>query len=272
MAHQICPKCGSIIEDTDTHCMDCGTEIAAARRQMSEKIKIDREGIAVSSQPQAVVGAAAGLADVGETSEKVRLKEFDKHLAGTLSRERGAVVLTAIIGLVIGAVVLWLGLQSLKNAGGIEAIRELDFGDLRSKGLGAFGDPTFISILVILTGVAGLMCAVGQTRRFMLAGRAIAQIKRSERPDVVHISAWTWMGLLLASVTVAPLGLILGIMFTMGKDEDTKALAGSMIKVSAVVMGLVFLDVVWDLVGGFAASQTPPTPVAPGAGAAATGN
>ncbi len=72
MATDICPECGAILQDADTHCMDCGVEIAAAKRELSQKLKRDREGMAAASQPTAVSGAGAGMAEAGETSDKVR--------------------------------------------------------------------------------------------------------------------------------------------------------------------------------------------------------
>lgn len=257
MGTDICPNCGTIIQDTDAHCMECGVEIAAARRKVREKSMAERGGIAVSSEPQAVIGAAAGMADAGETSDKVRLKAFDKHLADKLTRERAAVLLTVFIALVVGAVVLVAGLGILRSAGGPEAVKALSFGEMRIKGFAMYGDEAFIAVLVLLTGVAGLLCAVGQMRRFMLAGRAIAQVKDNKRPDVVKISSWTWVGMVLASLAVPPLGLILGIIFGLGDDLDTKALGGLMVKVSGAVIGLVVLNVIWNAVGGFAGSAAP---------------
>ena len=51
----------------------------------------------------------------------------------------------------------------------------------------------------------------------------------------------------IGRVTVAPLGLILGIMFKLGRDDETRALGGAMMKISIVVIGLVVLSVVWKL-------------------------
>ncbi len=263
MASEICPQCGAICQDTDTHCMDCGADLATTKRQVAEKSMAERGGVALSSEPQVAQGAGAGMAEAGETSEKVRLKEFDKHLAKTLAKERGAVIVTAIIALVIGAIVLVVGFGTLQRVGGLSAIKDLDFAYLRSEGIGAFGDLTFTGILTILTGVAGLLCAVGQTRRVMLANRAIAQVKRSERPEVVGISSLTWAGLLLLSAACAPVGLILGIIFKLGQDQETRSLGGMMIKVSAIAIGLVVVNIVWNLLAGVAASHAPAPAVSP---------
>ena len=257
MPVEICPNCGAVLQDTDTHCMECGVEIAAAKRELSQKLKRERADRVSASQPSAVAGAGAGLAEAGETSDKVRLKEFDKQLAEHLVKERGAVIMTAVIALVIGVVVLMMGLSALSKVGGLDAVKSLDFNYLRGLGLGMFGDVTFMAVLTLLTGVSGLLCAIGQTRRFFSANRAVAQVRRSERPDIVGISGVTRAGLLLASVVCAPLGLILGIIFKFGRDQQTKELGGAMLRVSAAVIGLVVVNILWNAVAGFTASHTP---------------
>lgn len=266
MGTDICPNCGAIIRDTDTHCMDCGVEIAAARRKVREKSLAERGGIALSSEPQAAVGAAAGMADVGETSEKVRLKGFDRQLAEKLARERAAVLLTFFLALGIGFAVLAAGLGILRSAGGIEAVKALTFSHIRLEGFAIYGDEAFLAVLVLLTGVAALLCAVGQMRRYILAGRAIAQVKNNQRPDVVKISSWTWVGMVLASLAVPPVGVILGIIFSLGEDPDTKALAALMLKVSGAVILVVLLNAGWNAVAGFASGPPPINPVTKGAG------
>ena len=55
MASEICPKCGAILQDADTHCMDCGVEIAAAKRELSQKLKRDRADRVLASQPSVVL-------------------------------------------------------------------------------------------------------------------------------------------------------------------------------------------------------------------------
>jgi len=96
----ICPKCGSVVRSTDTHCMDCGVNIVEAERELVRREKETRGGGPLVGDGHTIQGAAAGMAEAGETSEKVRLKEFDKHLAEKLMRERSAVLVTAIIALV----------------------------------------------------------------------------------------------------------------------------------------------------------------------------
>ena len=252
MGVTICPKCGAMVRQTDTHCMECGVEIAEAEREIARREKETRGGGPLVGEPETVQGAAVGLAAPGETSEKVRIKEFDRHLAEKLQRERTAVIVTAVIALLAGGAVLLLGLNALGQAGGLDALKALSYGDLRERGLGAFADRGFLSALMILLGLAGLLCAVGQIQRVVLAHRAIAQVKRAERPDVVGISSLTWLGLLIASFVCPPLGLVLGIVFKFGQDEDTQALGGSMIKSALIAIAVVAAHLIWNAVAGFA--------------------
>ena len=108
---------------------------------------------------------------------------------------------------------------------------------------------------MILLGLAGLLCAVGQTHRIVRAQRAIAQVKRAERPDLVGISSLTWYGLLIASFVCPPLGIILGIVFKFGQDDDTRALGGSMIKSALIAIAVVAGHLIWNAVAGFAAEH-----------------
>jgi len=203
--------------------MECGVEIAKARRELAEREKQDRSGptLVREALQEAAIGAKAGVAAAGETAAKVRLKTFDKQLAEKLSRERVAVVVTAAIGLIAGIVILALGLSTLKSVGGLAVVKELSYGDLRAQGFGAFGNMAFIGTIITLLGVAGLLCGVGQAIRVVTATQAIAAVKRGERPVIVAISNCTRSGLLLASLLAPPLGLILGIIFKLGEDEET---------------------------------------------------
>ncbi len=255
MGMSICPKCGAMVRPTDTHCMDCGADLAEAEREIARREKETRGGGPLVGDPQTVQGAAAGMAAPGETSEKVRLKEFDRHLAEKLERERAAVIVTAVIALIAGGAILLLGLSELGKAGGMEALRALSYGDLRTRGLGAFADRGFLSALMILLGLSGLLCAAGQVHRFVVGQRAIAQVKRAERPDLVGISVLTWYGLLIASFVCAPLGLILGIIFKFGQDQDTRTLGGSMIKSSLIAIAVVGAHLIWNAVASFAAEH-----------------
>ena len=48
MGTDICPSCGTIVQETDSHCMDCGADLAEARRKVREKSLVERGGIVVA--------------------------------------------------------------------------------------------------------------------------------------------------------------------------------------------------------------------------------
>jgi hypothetical protein len=265
MASQICPECGAVIQATDTHCMECGTDVVKARRELAEKEKRERGAPAIDPNKAAVVqGARGGMAAPGESVEKVRLKTFDKQLADKLTKERVAVILTAAMALAIGLVILFVGLKTLMGAGGLAAVRDLSYVGLREQGFGAFANMSFTGSAVTLLGIAGLLCAVGQSIRVVTATQAIAAVRRSERPDVVCISLWTKGGLLLASLLVAPFGIVLGIIFKMGEDEETQWLGGTMIKAGILSLAFIGVNLIWNLLADVASRPAPP----PGANAA----
>lgn len=259
MGVQICPECGAVCQASDTHCMDCGCDIAAAEREIARRAKEERGGGPMVGDKHTVEGAAAGMADPGETSEKVRLKQFDKHLAEKLEAEGPAAIVTAVIAFVFGAGILFAGWQALQGAGGLAAIGQMSYTDLRERGLGAFADQTFVATLLILLGLAGLLCMVGQVRRYLQGRKAVAQVKRGERPDLVGISQLTWIGLLIASFVFPPLGIVLGIIFMLGKDDDTKRLGSQMLKSALIAVGVIVLHLIWNAITGFA-SQSPAAP------------
>lgn len=253
MGLAICPKCGATIQDTDTHCMDCGVNIAEAERELARREKEMRGGGPIIGDEKVIQGAAAGMAEPGETSEKVRLKEFDRQLARTLEAERTAVVITALIALVAGFGILFGGWATLKGVGGIVALKELSYTHLRLQGLGAFANQTFIGLLLLLLGLSGLLCAAGQIHRFIQGQRAIAQVRAGERPDVIGISTLTAWGLIIASFVCPPLGIILGIIFKLAQDESTKDLGGAMIKSAIAAIAVVVLHLIWNAIADFAA-------------------
>ncbi|MGC9316552.1 MAG: zinc ribbon domain-containing protein [Armatimonadota bacterium] len=253
MALTICPKCGATVQETDTHCMECGVNLAEAERELARREKQTRGGGPIIGDEPVIQGAAAGMAEPGETSEKVRLKEFDKQLAEKLVAERTAVIVTVVIALVAGAGTLLAGWSALKAVGGVAAVKAMSYTDLRERGLGAFADQTFVSVLLILLGLSGLLCMAGQIHRLVLAQRAVAQVRAGERPPVVGISGMTAWGLVIASFICPPLGIILGIIFKLAQDESTRDLGGAMVKSALVAVAVVVAHLIWNAVAGFAA-------------------
>jgi hypothetical protein len=239
--------------------MDCGVNLAEAEREIARRAKEERGGGPAVGDQHTVEGAAAGRADPGETSEKVRLKQFDRHLAERLEKERTAVIVTAIIAFVLGVTITLIGWQTLRtvisDGGAIEALKQMSYSDLRMRGLGAFADQTFIGVLITLLGLSGLLCAVGQIRRFFLGQRAIAAVKRGERPEVVGISQLTWVGLLIASFVFPLLGIVLGIIFVLSKDESTRNLGSQMIKSAIFAIVVIVGHLIWNWIADFASRE-----------------
>ena len=237
--------------------MECGIDLAKARREVLEREKRDRASPATNRDAlqEAAVGAKAGVGAAGETSAKVRLKTFDRQLAKKLGRERVAVIVTAAIGLIAGIVILAVGLNTIKSAGGFAVVRELSYTDLREQSFGAFENRAFIGSVVTLLGVAGLLCGVGQAIRVITATQAIGAVKRGERPAIVAISNCTRAGLLLASVLAPPLGLVLGIVFKLGHDEETRRLGGKMIWAAVISVGFIGANLIWNLLASMAGSM-----------------
>jgi len=259
MAVQICPECGAICQETDTHCMECGCDIAEAERAIARRAREERGGGPIVGDQHTIEGAAAGMAEPGETSDKVRLKQFDRHLAERLEKERTAVIITAIIAFFFGAVILLIGWRTLAtaipNAGALEALKQMSYEDLRMRGLGAFVNPEFRGVLLILLGLSGLLCMVGQIRRVIQANRAIAAVKRGERPEVVGISQLTWVGLLIASFVFPLFGIVLGIIFMLSKDEATRILGKQMLKSAILALVVVIAHLIWNAIADFAARK-----------------
>jgi len=243
--------------------MECGCDIAAAERAIARRAIDQRGGGPAIGDKHTVEGAAAGMAEAGETSDKVRLKQFDRHLAEKLVKERSAVIVTAAIAVVFGAAVFLMGLRTLAGAhekGALAALKLMSYKELRERGIGAFADQTFVAVLLILLGLAGLLCAAGQIQRLVTAQRAVTQVKRNERPVLVGISQLTWIGLLIASLVCAPLGIVLGIIFMLGKDDETKRLGSQMIKSAVVAIVIVVGHLIWSAIADFASRQdTAPT-------------
>ena len=159
-----------------------------------------------------------------------------------------------------GAGILLAGWHTLSVAhadGAVAALKQMSYADLRMRGLGAFADQTFIGVLLGLLGLSGLLCAAGQTRRIILANRAIAQVRSGERPEVVGISQLTWVGLLIASFVFPPLGIVLGIIFVLSKDEGTRNLGSQMIKSAILAIVVVLAHLIWNWVAEFASRQAP---------------
>jgi hypothetical protein len=246
MALDKCPRCGSKVQPTDSVCLDCGLDLIAAR----EKIVAEAQSAAPAPRPAVAVTnpAAAGLAtDVGEAT---RLREFDEELAEKLRGERAAALLTALISLCAGLAFLWLGRKLLAQVGGWRALPTLTSAYLRERGFGLFADPLFLAALALGLALAGLLTAAGQFHRTYTGTQAIEDIRFGGRPRVVGISAFTTLGLLLASFLLPPVGLLLGLIFKLSDDPDTRDLGGRMVTVSLLAVGLFVVNLLWGFAAG----------------------
>lgn len=256
MGFQKCPRCGSAVQPTDHVCLECDLDLIEARKKITADTA--QAGLVVtSSQQRAAVAptAAAGVAtDIGEDT---RLREFDEHLAEQLRAERGAAVLTAILGVAIGIAFLVVGFRLLSPAGGLKALGSLTPAYFREQGFGIFGNPVFLGAMALALGLAGVLAGLGQFHRAWTGTQAIEDVKFGGRPRIVGISSFTTAGLVLGSFVLPPLGLVLGILFKFSKDDDTRDLGGRMIMAALVAAGLLIIDLIVHLVSGLTQVQLP---------------
>lgn len=248
------------MQPTDSVCVGCGLDLVEARKKVAAEAA--QSTPVSSSQPQVAVEnpAAAGIAtDVGEDT---RIREFDEQLAQTIRAEIPAAIVTALIGLVAGIVFLVVGLRLAGPAGGLKALASLTPGHLRELGFGAFGDRLFQGAMAVALGAAGLLVFVGQCHRVYTGYQAIQDVKFGGRPRVVGISSFTTAGLMLASFILPPLGLIVGIIFKLSKDSDTRDLGGRMITAAIVAVALFLLNLLIGLASALK-NVKPATPKAP---------
>jgi hypothetical protein len=227
--------------------MDCGVDLAIARMQAQEELRassIAATRIGPSGPVIAVTNAAAaGMIIPGESSDDTRLKVFDKQLADQLKAERGAALLTAIIGIVAGLALLCIAIGEFKHVG-MEGIKTISFKSLReSDGF----SPAFMAVLLLGNAIGALLCGVGQTRRFLAEVRAIAQVDRGEKPEVVVLSTWSQIGMLVLAVFCPLFGIVVGIMLKFSKDSDVKALGGQMLLFSLGVIALFIVNIIWGI-------------------------
>jgi len=211
-----------------------------------------------SSQQRVAVAATAAAGVATDVGEDTRLREFDQQLAQTLQAERGAAILTAIIGVVIGVVCLVVGLKLLSTVGGLKALSILTPGYFKEKGFGIFGDQVALGAGSLALALAGLLTFIGQLHRAWTGHQAIQDVKFGGRPRVVGISTFTVLGLLIASFVVPLFGIVLGIIFKLSKDEDTHDLGGKMIW--AAVLAIVLFGI--NLLMGLASNLKSAAPAA----------
>ncbi len=261
MAVSSCPKCGAKVAPTDTVCMDCGQDLIAAREDIVQQaMKEARNGPAGPASPAAAVAnpAAAGIVLPGENADEKRLRVFDKQEADLLRKQRPAMIVIVVFAAIGMFAMLAAASSYLKQGGGWENVKELDVAAFKAVGLNPFEDPRIVFVMLAGVALACLLCVIGETRRLWGMCVAIAAVNRGETPNVVHISVFTQIGLIIGSFFAPPAGLILGVMFKLSKDEDTRAIGSLMIYAALLSGAILVVNAIWS-----AAATHMPTKAAP---------
>lgn len=260
MRSTICPKCHSRVAPSDVTCMDCGADLIDARQDIVEQAKKEARGPAGPASGAAAVAnpSAAGIVLPGETAEEKRLRVFDKQEADKLRAQRPAMIVLIVIAAAVAIVMTALALNYLKQADGLASFKSLNVNAIKALGLNVYADPRIMFLTTAALALAGLLCIVGEVKRLIGTNIAIACVAAGETPNVVHISSFTQIGLLLAAFFAAPLGLILGILFKFSRDEDTRTIGGLMIYAAVAAIGLLVLNWVWSLASSIQPKQKTP--------------
>jgi len=203
------------------------------------------------------------MAEVGETSEKTRLRMFDEQLAEKLQKERPAIVVLAIISLVAAVVLTSAANGFLQQSGGLAAIADLDLAALRAKRFAMFGEPQLLFIIAGGLALAGYLCGVGEAFRCLAASRAIATVKAGQPPTIVGVTVLTRVGLLIAAVLLPPLGLVIGIILKLTNSNELKELGTQMIYLALLAAAVVLASVLWDVMAEMAQARKPLSSVTP---------
>lgn len=249
MALSICPKCHSKVAPTDTTCMDCGADLIAAKTDIVEQAKREARGgpaaPASAAAATAANAAAAGIAMPGENAEEKRLRTFDKQEADKLRQQRPAQVVLLAIAAVAMLVCAGAALGFLKKAAEIGGLKSLEVAAFKELGLEVISDPRILAISCLALALAGLLCVIGEIRRLLDTNVAIRLVDMGETPNLIHLSAFTQIGLLLAAFFLPPFGLICGIMFKFSRDADTRNIGGLMVYASLLAIAIVMMNWIW---------------------------
>lgn len=254
MALSMCPKCHSKVAPSDTTCMDCGADLIAAKDDIFEQARREgRGGVAKPASGAAAVAnpAAAGMVMPGENADEKRLRSFDKQEADKLRKQRpGQIVLIGIAALAAiasGAMIPSL----LKKAAAEGGLGSLSVAGFKELGANVTSDPRIVAICALGVAVAAVLCILGEIRRLMATNAAIMLVDAGETPNIVHLSVFTQIGLLLGSFFIPPFGLICGIMFKFSKDSDTKSIGSLMIYASLLAIAIILMNWIWQLSSQF---------------------
>ncbi len=254
-----CPKCAANVGPWDTVCIDCGAPVPLEREPV--RVADDEEYMPLYGGASANP-AAGGIVHPGETSDKTRMRVFDKHMAETLKKERPATAVLALIGLAVAIALTLVAKSLLGPVGGFSGLKATDWNAIRQADFGMFVDPTVLFIVATGVCIAAYLCGIGETLRFIAQSRAIRAVERGELPDVVGVTILTRVGLLIAGFLLPPLGIIMGLLLKLSDSNELKDLGGQMLKLGLLALGLVTLNLLWNAAAGFASQHTP-APKAP---------
>ena len=220
--------------------MNCGADLVQA--ELAKKKELQDDSLAARRAAEVSGGGAdAGRAKPNETSEKTRLRVFDKQEAERLVHERLSCYVTAALVALPALALLAFGILRGHQLG-LSEIRTLTLADLRT--WDAFSDPRILAAAATMLGFAGLLSFIGLVQRAIKASRAIRDVKAGRKPAIVSLTAVTYWGLLLTAVFCPPLGLAIGIALKFSSDEDIRSTAGTMILVSLAVIAALIANAI----------------------------
>lgn len=249
-----------MVQPTDTQCMDCGVDLFEARMAIEREAQEGQRLSASAVRAQMSAGGAAhGTAVPGESSEETRLRVFDRQEAQKLKGERvTAFVSGALAGLVF-VVLLLFGLSQIEAAGGLDAVRSISGQRIRELGVTALGEDEILGAWALALSVAALLCAVGQIIRGTAAAQSVRAVEAGEKPVIVGISPSTQAGIMLFALLCPVLGLVVGIIMKLGRDDQTKYLGGIVIWLNLAGMAILVLNWLWGKAA--ALRETRPAPL-----------
>ncbi|MBU0609323.1 MAG: zinc ribbon domain-containing protein [Armatimonadetes bacterium] len=255
-----CPKCGAKVAQSDNVCMDCGEDLIAASQDIVQQAMKEAKVPAGPASPAAAVAsaAAAGLVLPGENADEKRLRVFDQQEADLLRKQRPAMVVILLLALAGAVVMFAVAANTLKQAEGWAGVKSLSVAEFKKLGIDVFSDPRVMFVLAAGVALACTLCVIGEARRLWGTCTAIAAVSRSETPNVVHISVFTQIGLIVGAFCAPPVGLILGIIFKFSKDEDTRSIGSLMIYASLLAAAILVVNWIWSLASASLPAKSAP--------------